>query len=55
MADQENNILSEHTEDMTSEQREEIRQRVGDMTEEKLREFRNSFDPDRMGFSGEEG
>lgn len=55
MADQEKRILSEHTKDMTQEQREELQKRTGSMTEEELREFRNGFDPDEMGFSGEEG
>ena len=28
---------------------------VSDMTEEELKEFRSSFDPDMMGFDGTEG
>jgi hypothetical protein len=28
---------------------------VDEMTEEELKEFRTSFDPDMMGFDGEEG
>lgn len=55
MADQEKKVLSEHTKDMTPEQREELLQRTGSMTEEELKEFRNSFEPDEMGFFGEEG
>jgi len=55
MAGEKKNILSEHTKDMEPEQIEELQQKTGSMTEEELREFRNSFDPDKMGFCGEEG
>ncbi len=47
-------ILSEHTKDMAPEQRAQLQEGVGGMTEEELREFRNGFDPDTMGFYGEE-
>lgn len=47
-------IKSEHTKDMTAEEREELRARVENMTPEELRQFRNSMDADSMGFFGEE-
>ena len=47
-------ILSEYTKDMTPEQRAELQEKVSNMTEEELKEFRNSLDPDSMGFFGEE-
>lgn len=31
------------------------KQDIGEMTEEELKEFRNQFDPDSMGFDGVEG
>ena len=54
MAEQTKDILSEYTKDMTLEQREELQEKVSNMTEEELKEFRNSLDPDNMGFFGEE-
>ena len=54
MAAQTKDILSEYTKDMTPEQREELQEKVSNMTEEELKEFRNSLDPDNMGFFGEE-
>lgn len=48
-------MKSEHTKKMTPEELADLQKQVGEMTEEELREFRNSFDPDKMGFSGEEG
>ena len=54
MAEQSKDILSEYTKDMTPEQREELQEKVSNMTEEELKEFRNSLDPDSMGFFGEE-
>ena len=53
MAEQSKDILSEYTKDMTPEQRAELQEKVS-MTEEELKEFRNSLDPDSMGFFGEE-
>ncbi len=47
-------ILSVHTKDLTPEQVAELQGKVGSMTEEELKEFRNSLDPDSMGFFGEE-
>lgn len=54
MAEQTKDILSEYTKDMTPEQREELQEKVSNMTEEELKEFHNSLDPDNMGFFGEE-
>ena len=54
MAEQTKNILSEHTKDMTPEQRAELQEKVSNMTEEELKAFRNSLDPDNMGCFGEE-
>lgn len=54
MAEQSKDILSEYTKDMTPEQRAELQEKVSNMTEEELKEFRNSLDPDSMGFFGEE-
>lgn len=54
MAEQNKDILSEYTKDMTPERRAELQEKVGSMTEEELKEFRNSLDPDSMGFFGEE-
>lgn len=47
-------IKSEHTKNMTPEEREELRAKVESMTPEELRQFRNSMDADGMGFFGEE-
>ena len=49
MAEQSKDILSEYTKDMTPEQRAELQEKVSNMTEEELKEFRNSLDPDSMG------
>lgn len=54
MGEQTKDILSEHTKDMNPEQRKELQETVGNMTEEELKIFRNSLDPDKMGFFGEE-
>lgn len=54
MAGQNKDILSEYTKDMTPEQIAELQEKVSSMTEEELKEFRNSLDPDSMGFFGEE-
>lgn len=47
-------IKSEHTRNMTAEEKEELRAKVEKMTPEELRQFRNSMDADSMGFFGEE-
>ena len=49
MAEQSKDILSEYTKDITPEQRAELQEKVSNMTEEELKEFRNSLDPDSMG------
>ena len=54
MAAQSKNILSENNKNITPEQRAELQEKVSNMTEEELKEFRNSLDPDSMGFFGEE-
>lgn len=54
MAGQTRDILSEHTKDMTLEQRAGLQEKVSSMTGEELWEFRNSLAPDSMGFFGEE-
>lgn len=54
MEEQKNDILSEYTRDMAPEQKAELEEKVSSMTEEELKEFRNSLDPDSMGFYGEE-
>jgi len=54
MAEQSKDILSEYTKDITPEQRAELQEKVSNMTEEELKKFRNSLDPDSMGFFGEE-
>lgn len=48
MAEQSKDILSEYTKDMTPEQRAELQEKVSNMTEEELKEFRNSLDPDSI-------
>lgn len=47
-------ILSEHTKDMKPEEVAELQAKIETMTEEELKEFRNSMNPDDMGFYGEE-
>lgn len=54
MGDEKRDIASEQTRDMTPEQRAELQKRIGGMTQEELERFRSSFDPDSMGFYGEE-
>lgn len=47
-------LLSEQTKDMTPEELQELQAKVAGMTPEELKDFRNSQDPDAMGFWGEE-
>ena len=54
MAEQRKEILSEYTKDITPEQRAELQEKVSNMTEEELKEFRNRLDPASMRFFGEE-
>nr|DAS20918.1 MAG TPA: RPAP1-like protein [Caudoviricetes sp.] len=48
-------MKSEHTKDMTDEERRALQKEVESYDDDKLVEFRNSFEADNMGFSGEEG
>lgn len=54
MAEKDRDIKSEHTRDMTLEERKELREKVNGMSQEILKDYRNGFDPDSMGFFGEE-
>lgn len=54
MEEQNNDILSEYTKDMTEEQRRELQERIENMTAEEFEAFRASLDPDSMGFFGKE-
>lgn len=47
-------IRSEKTKDLTPQQIEVLQAQVVEMNPLELKEFRNSHDPDSMGFSGEE-
>lgn len=48
-------MRSEHTKNMSDKEIQILQKNVAEMTEEELVEFRNSFDPDEMGFDGKEG
>ncbi len=48
-------MKSEHTKNMTDEERRTLQKEVANMDDDRLAEFRNSFEADNMGFSGEEG
>lgn len=54
MAEQTKVLRSEHTKDMSHEELAELQEKVGQMSEEELKAFRNSMNPDDMGFFGEE-
>lgn len=54
MAEQTKVLRSEHTKDMSPEEFAELQEKVGQMSEEELKAFRNSMNPDDMGFFGEE-
>lgn len=54
MAEQTKVLRSEHTKDMSSEELAELQEKVGQMSEEELKAFRDSMNPDDMGFFGEE-
>lgn len=47
-------IKSEHTKNLSEKEMSELQERVANMPEAELKEFRNKFDPDTMGFYGEE-
>lgn len=48
-------MRSEHTKDMQAQELETLQRSIEEMDDEQLAQFRNSFDPDTMGFSGAEG
>lgn len=48
-------MKSEHTKNLQPEELKKLREKVAGMDDDTLAEFRNGFDPDTMGFSGEEG
>lgn len=48
-------MRSEHTKNLQPEELAELKADVAAMDDDKLAEFRNGFDPDTMGFDGEEG
>jgi hypothetical protein len=50
-----NSILSEHTAELSPEEREKLGIEILEMSEDELKTYRNSVDPDKMGFAGEEG
>ena len=47
-------IKSEHTKDLSTEELKALQDKVAKMTPEELKTFRNSHNPDLMGFSGQE-
>lgn len=47
-------IKSEQTKNMTQEEINKLQEKVAAMTPEELKEWRNSHDPDSMGYAGEE-
>lgn len=47
--------MSEHTKDLQPEELAALKEKVAGMDDDRLAEFRNGFDPDKMGFYGEEG
>ena len=47
-------LSSEHLKGMTEEEQQELQKKINKMTPEELKYFRNSMDPDSMGFDGEE-
>lgn len=48
-------MKSEHTKDLQPEELAGLKEKVTGMDEDALTEFRNGFNPDEMGFCGEEG
>lgn len=55
MSDKGHNMKSEHTKDMNDEERRALQKEVAGYDDDRLAEFRNSFEADDMGFFGEEG
>ncbi len=54
MADEKKDIISEHTSGMTPGEAAGLQEKIKGMEPEELEGFRESFDPDSMGFYGEE-
>ena len=54
MAEENRNLLSEHTKDMTEAELVQLQETVSNMTAKELNDFRNSLETDNMGFFGEE-
>lgn len=48
-------MRSEHTKNLQQEELSKLKADVAAMDDDALAEFRNGFDADEMGFSGEEG
>lgn len=48
-------MKSEHTKNLQPEELSKLKENVAAMNDDALEEFRNSFDPNKMGFNGEEG
>ena len=48
-------MRSEHPKNLQPEELEGLKADVAAMDDDKLAEFRSGFDPDKMGFDGEEG
>lgn len=48
-------MKSEHTKNLQPDELAKLKSDVVGMDDDALAEFRNRFDPDTMGFSGEEG
>lgn len=47
-------IRSEHTKNFTDNEINTLQNKIMNMTPDELKNFRNSFDPDLMGFNGKE-
>ena len=50
-----NMISSESMKNLTKREQVELQKQIQGMSPDDLKVFRNSFDPDEMGFDGEEG
>lgn len=48
-------MKSEHTKDLRPEELSKLKEDVAAMDSDEQAEFRNGFEADKMGFSGEEG
>lgn len=47
-------LTSEHTKNMSEEEKKELQDKINKMSPDELKKFRNNMDPDSMGFAGEE-